>query len=138
MVVRVAKRFPQPQSEAELSETEPPAKRKKTLKKLAKENHKVTDWLNPKPKPSIPTVVVASTATQEEVIEMEILEEAAQPEKRCQEGSLDAEGDGHQAAGGRGQEHSWNLSSEGSDRGCAGDGMVENGTKCCLEYAGRQ
>ena len=63
-----------------MSETEPPAKRKKTLKKLAKENHKVTDWLNPKPKPSIPTVVVASTATPEEVIEMEISEEAAQPD----------------------------------------------------------
>ena len=41
------------------------AKRKKTVKKLAKENHKVTNWLNPKPKPSVvvPTVVVVSTAT---------------------------------------------------------------------------
>ena len=80
LVIRVAKRFPQPNSEAEMREIQPPAKRKKTLKKLAKENLKVTDWLNPKPKSDMPTVVVASTATPEEVIEMEIAEEAAQPD----------------------------------------------------------
>ena len=77
LVDRVAKRFPQSQPDAELIQKEPPAKRKKTLKRLAKENQKLTGWLNANPKPSL---VVPTTATQAEVVEMEISVEAAQPD----------------------------------------------------------
>ena len=73
---------------------------------------------------------------------MEISEEATQPDPetivRLLRRDAKKEGDGHQAAGRRAQEHSWNLCSEGSGRGCGGDGMVENGTKYSLEYTGRQ
>jgi hypothetical protein len=77
LVDRVAKRFPQSQPDAELIQKEPPTKRKKTLKRLAKENQKLTGWLNANPKPSL---VVPTTATQAEVVEMEISVEAAQPD----------------------------------------------------------
>ena len=78
----MAKRFPQSQPDAELSQIEPPAKINKTLKRLEKENQQLTGWLNANPKPSmvVPSVVVPTTATEEEVVEMEISEEAAQPD----------------------------------------------------------